>query len=42
MLRQKGSESRARAEEVVRELAALSVTLHASLVRSGLGPGLPR
>ena len=42
MLRQKGSEARARAEEVVRELAALSVTLHGSLVRSGLGPGLPR
>ena len=43
MLRQKGPESRARAEEAVRELAALSV--HActpSLVRSGLGPGLPR
>jgi DNA-binding transcriptional MerR regulator len=34
--RQKSSESKARAEEVQREIAALSVRLHASLVRSGL------
>ncbi len=33
---QKGAESRARAEEMVRELAALSVRLHAALVKSGL------
>jgi DNA-binding transcriptional MerR regulator len=36
MLRQKGSESKARAEEVERELASLSIRLHASLVRAGL------
>ncbi len=36
LLRQKGSESMARAEEVERELASLSIRLHASLVRAGL------
>jgi DNA-binding transcriptional MerR regulator len=36
LLRQRGPESRARAEEVTRELAALSVTLHAALVKAGL------
>ena len=36
LLRQKGSESKARAEEVERELASLSISLHASLVRAGL------
>jgi DNA-binding transcriptional MerR regulator len=36
LLRQKGSESKARAEEVERELASLSIRLHASLVRAGL------
>jgi len=36
LLRQKNSESKARAEEVANELASLSVKLHASLVRSGL------
>lgn len=36
VLRQKGSESKARAEEVERELASLSIRLHASLVRAGL------
>ena len=36
LLRQKGSEAKARAEEVQNELAALSVRLHASLVRAGL------
>ena len=36
LLRQKGSESKARAEEVQNELAALSIRLHASLVRAGL------
>lgn len=34
--RQKSVEAKARAEEVQREIAALSVTLHASLVRAGL------
>jgi DNA-binding transcriptional MerR regulator len=34
--RQKSTESKARAEEVQKEIAALSVRLHASLVRSGL------
>lgn len=36
MARQRGSEARARAEETVRELAALSVRLHAALVQIGL------
>ncbi|MBA3249157.1 MAG: MerR family transcriptional regulator [Geodermatophilaceae bacterium] len=34
--RQRGPEARGRAEEVVRELASLSVRLHASLVKAGL------
>jgi hypothetical protein len=34
--RQKSTEAKARAEEVQKEIAALSVRLHASLVRSGL------
>lgn len=36
LLRQKGSESKARADEVERALASLSIRLHASLVRAGL------
>jgi len=36
LLRQKNTESKARAEEVQRELASLSVRLHAALVRAGL------
>jgi DNA-binding transcriptional MerR regulator len=36
LLRQKSSDAKARAEEVQRELASLSVRLHAALVRSGL------
>ena len=36
LLRQKGSEAIARAEEVEKELASLSIRLHASLVRAGL------
>lgn len=36
MSRQKSSEARARAEETMRELAALSVRLHAALVQIGL------
>ena len=42
LVRQRNPEARARAEEVVRELAALSVKLHSTLVRQGLGPGLRR
>jgi DNA-binding transcriptional MerR regulator len=42
LVRQRNPEARARAEEVSRELAALSVKLHATLVRAGLGPGLRR
>lgn len=34
--RQRGADAAGRAEEVVRELAALSVRLHAALVKSGL------
>ena len=40
MTRQKNPEARARAEEAVRELAALSVRLHATLVRAGLRSAL--
>jgi DNA-binding transcriptional MerR regulator len=36
MSRQRGSEAKARAEETMRELAALSVRLHAALVQIGL------
>jgi DNA-binding transcriptional MerR regulator len=36
MVRQRGGEAKARAEETVRELAALSVRLHAALVQIGL------
>jgi DNA-binding transcriptional MerR regulator len=36
LLRQKSPEAKARAEEVSREIASLSVRLHAALVRSGL------
>jgi DNA-binding transcriptional MerR regulator len=36
MARQRGSDARVRAEETVRELAALSVRLHAALVQIGL------
>jgi DNA-binding transcriptional MerR regulator len=36
LLRQKGTEAKARAEEVGRQLASLSIRLHASLVRAGL------
>jgi DNA-binding transcriptional MerR regulator len=42
LVRQRNPEARARADEVARELAALSVKLHATLVRVGLGPGLRR
>jgi len=36
LVRQRGPEARARAQEAVRELAALSVRLHAALVQAGL------
>jgi DNA-binding transcriptional MerR regulator len=36
LLRQKAPDSKARAEEVSREIASLSIRLHAALVRSGL------
>ncbi len=36
LLRQRNPEARARAEEMTRELAALSIRLHAALVRAGL------
>lgn len=36
LIRQKSSEAKARADEVQREIAALSVRLHAALVRGGL------
>ena len=42
LVRQRKPEARARADEVARELAALSVKLHATLVRAGLSPGLRR
>jgi DNA-binding transcriptional MerR regulator len=42
LLRQRGTEARARAEETVRELAALSVRLHAALVKSQLDPDIRR
>ena len=42
LVRQRGPEARARADEVARELAALSVKLHATLVKAGLAPGLRR
>ena len=40
LARQRNAEARARADEVARELASLSVRLHATLVRSGLRPQL--
>jgi DNA-binding transcriptional MerR regulator len=42
LVRQRNPEARARADEVSRELASLSVKLHATLVKSGLAPGLRR
>jgi DNA-binding transcriptional MerR regulator len=42
LVRQRNPEARGRAEEVARELAALSVKLHATLVRSGLRPQFGR
>ena len=34
--RQKGADSKARAQEVEKEIASLSIRLHAALVRGGL------
>jgi DNA-binding transcriptional MerR regulator len=42
LVRQRNPEARARADEAIRELAALSVKLHSTLVRTGLRPGLSR
>jgi DNA-binding transcriptional MerR regulator len=42
LVRQRNPEARARADEVARELASLSVKLHATLVRAGITPGLRR
>jgi DNA-binding transcriptional MerR regulator len=42
LVRQRNPEARGRAEEVARELGALSVKLHAMLVKSGLRPQLGR
>ena len=42
LVRQRNPEARGRAEEVSRELAALSVRLHATLVKAGLRPQLGR
>jgi DNA-binding transcriptional MerR regulator len=42
LVRQRNPEARARADEVARELAALSVKLHATLVKAGPAPGLRR
>ncbi len=39
MQRKPGADSRARADEAVKELASLSVQLHAALVRAALRPG---
>jgi hypothetical protein len=36
LTRQKSAESKARAEEVQKEIASLSIRLHAALVRGGL------
>lgn len=41
LVRQRHTEARARAEQVARELAMLSVRLHAALVKAGLGPVFP-
>jgi DNA-binding transcriptional MerR regulator len=40
LVRQRSPEARGRADEVARELASLSVRLHATLVRAGLRPQL--
>jgi DNA-binding transcriptional MerR regulator len=42
LVRQRNPEARARAEEAAREIAALSIRLHATLVKAGLRPVLGR
>lgn len=42
LVNQRNPEARARAEETVRELASLSVTLHTTLVKAGMGRALKR
>ena len=42
LARQRGPEARGRAEETAKEIAALSVRLHATLVKAGLRPVLHR
>jgi DNA-binding transcriptional MerR regulator len=42
LLRQRGSDAQARGQETVRELASLSVRLHAALVKSQLDPDIRR
>lgn len=42
LLRQRGTDAQARGQETVRELAALSVRLHAALVKSQLDPDFRR
>jgi DNA-binding transcriptional MerR regulator len=42
LVNQRNPDARARAQEASRELAALSVRLHAALVKGGLRPGLVR
>jgi len=42
LVRQRNSEARGRAEETAKEIAALSVRLHATLVKAGLRPVLQR
>ncbi len=42
LVAQRSPEARARAQERAREIAALSVRLHAALVKAGLRPGLTR
>ena len=42
LLRQRDPESQQRAEDTIRQLSALSVRLHASLVKAGLASELRR
>ncbi|MDT7561074.1 MAG: hypothetical protein QOI68_5544, partial [Pseudonocardiales bacterium] len=42
MARQRDPDAAARAEDLLREMAGLSVRLHALLIRVGLREGLPR
>ena len=42
MLRQRDPESQQRADDAIRQLAALSVRLHSALVKAGLAAELSR